>query len=97
MKGDINFRQHIPDFVSGFEPQVATFANRAELDAIPCVAANIAAPGFYRLSVSHNPRGHDLLMAEFDDGRRWYVVGYVDAAIGWLSAWEPKPGKGEKE
>lgn len=86
-------RQHIPGFVDGIEPAEATFSTLDELLSVPFVARfrEIVDPGkpFHRFSYSEDG---NLLMAEYDEGRSWWVVGYLREAVDGLPNWEPVRG-----
>lgn len=86
------FRQHIPGFVDGCEPEIATFQSAEELLALSVVERYREDPnrGFHRFSIARQSRGPSLLMVERDDGRWWWVVGYIDDATGIdLPEWFP--------
>lgn len=71
-------KQHLPGFMDPFAytPKVVEFNTQEELFEIPWVR-NWEVPIssgklFYRWSLSDSN-----LMAEFDEGYSWYVVGYI--------------------
>ena len=68
-------KQHIPNFVSGIDPVTWNFENRNELLSIDFVKRWID-EDFHQFSVSEY---YDciLLMAELEDGNKWYVIGYI--------------------
>jgi hypothetical protein len=79
----IRLVQHIPNFVDGVDPKIVTCGSQTELLAVPWVAhyANgelIARNGevrrrpFWGYSLSD-----DRLMAEYDEGRHWWVIGTI--------------------
>jgi hypothetical protein len=89
----IRIRQHIPGFIEGATPKRAEAATIHELLAEPwlkswedgdLIAKRDPATGetavslrpFYRWSVARD--GHPMLMAELDEGRHWWVVGYLE-------------------
>lgn len=75
----MKIRQHIPNFVSGIEPETAEFTNLVELLSIPFVARFRDDYSFEHYAVStHEPSDDWLLMAVYDAGHRWWVVGYMD-------------------
>jgi hypothetical protein len=90
-------KQHIPNFVSGFDPVTTEFETLDELLSLDFVKRfNDGDNSFYRFSVNdYSTRVH--LMAEYDEGRKWWVVGYIYGIakddIG-LPQW--KPNKGDK-
>jgi hypothetical protein len=76
-------RQHIPAFVDGVDPQTAVFVDREGLLEIPWVKAWAGDPGFHRYSLAqHRP----MLMAEFEEGLRWHVIGFIKATPSELRA-----------
>jgi len=72
--------QHRPAFCSGFTNEVVEFKTTEELLNIPFVkkfSDKIDDTNFYRYSLSaHGYR--KLLMAEYNEGTIWWVVGYID-------------------
>lgn len=96
--------QRLPGYIEG-TPEIATFDTLAELLAVPFVAEWRArgqpfGDHFYRFSQSHVATGEMVLMAEFDKGAEWYVVGWLlDVEPGRLAAlprWvEPPEADGE--
>ena len=90
--------QHLPGFVDG-TPEQATFDTLEELLALPFVAewrahAQPWGNAFYRYSLSQDVAGA-FLMAEFDKGAEWYVIGTltdaVDGRLTSLPRWEEPP------
>ena len=85
------FQQHIPSFVSGSNYAVRTFTSTEELLGLPEVKMwkqePMAGAEFHQFSMNAH-----RLMAEFNGGRKWYVVGFVDEvsipSID-LPKWEP--------
>lgn len=74
------FRPHMPGFMD-FEPDPSVdFTTMAELLAVPIVQRFMAQAGFYRLSLSGNQEQW-LLMAEYKEGKDWYVLGYLKDQI----------------
>lgn len=59
---------------------VAQFSTTDELLAVPFVANYVTYANFHRFSVSRDSQ--PLLMAEYEDGKVWYVVGYLDSLDG---------------
>lgn len=75
----MQFRQHIPGFVSGFEPAEAEASDLKALLEVPAVKqwndGNLR-----RFSHIHRDEDNaDTLMAEMKDGK-WWVVGFVSPA-----------------
>ena len=70
-------KQHIPNFVSGIEPETHEWTTLPELLSIPFVARFRDDYSFEHFAFS--PSGdHWLLMAVYEGGHRWWVVGYLD-------------------
>ncbi len=88
----IRARQHIPSFVDGYEPEEAEAASLDELLRVSWISRWMK-PGmgsgqaFFRWSLA-DP---DTLMAEYDEGRHWWVVAFLssDEPIQ-LPKWEAK-------
>ncbi len=80
----ITIRPHVPGFVDGLQPEPYVIGSLDALLELPCVRAwaEDIAPPFYRFSLAR-PEGLEdgtaLLMAEMDEGREWYVVGYLQS------------------
>lgn len=89
-------REHIPGFVTGFEAQTADVDSVDALLALDWIKrwdAPLQWP-FHRFSVAGGEG--NTIMAEYDEGRRWYVVAYLpDELPEWLTLpkWEPKSSK----
>ena len=67
--------QHIPSFVDGITPIEAEVNTLAELEALEFVERWKKRATFHRLSIHWDYADHThLLMAEFEEGRRWWVV-----------------------
>lgn len=76
-------KQHIPGYVAGVKRRVAEFETLEQLLDIPWVKLMKDRPGFHRFSLSG-----DRLMAEFQQGRLWFVVGYLDEPVEGLPVWK---------
>ena len=85
-------RQHIPGFCSGIEPQEVTVESVEDLARLEWIRSWRDDPGFYRFSMSPRvPGWHSaLLIAEFQEGRQWWVVAYLKDTIPGLPLWEKK-------
>ncbi len=74
-------RQYRPAFISGMENATVEFETVEQLLAIPFVAGftePVEWP-FHRFSISPRQNGgRDVLMAEYDEGRHWWVVGFIE-------------------
>lgn len=88
----INFREHIPAFVSGFEPRSTDLEEGREFTDIPWLKEKMAIPGFWRFSISPAERSetYDTLMMEMQDNKFW-VVAFVtpSGALPKLPIWKP--------
>ena len=87
----IGLKQHIPPFFDGFEPKLEHIESAADLDSIEWVQSWRQDPGFYRLSVAREAGRFKLLMAEFDRGAKWYVIGTLTADLPDLPTWVKGP------
>jgi hypothetical protein len=87
------FRQHVPNFVDIDEDQkeAGEFHSQEELLAHPWIASWAQEKGFFRYSLSPQGRGYEThLMAEFDEGKKWWVLGYLSDTEGLsLPKWKP--------
>lgn len=81
----MNITQHIPNYCDGFEPKQATFNSTKDLLNVEWVKFFSEQKDFYRYSISDN----NLLMAEFDEGYKWSVVGRLLPTVS-LPKWEAK-------
>lgn len=71
----IRYRQHIPGFVSGVDPEEGEVATLGELLLLPFLVRKQEIEGFKRWSVSADgPEVH--LMAEYNDGT-FYVAAFI--------------------
>ena len=82
-------RRHIPNFVDiDEEPETVEFSTTKELLEIPFVKS-FSDSDFYKFSIADHP-DDPLLIEEYDEGRKWYVVGHIDDISNLdLSEWEP--------
>jgi len=85
-------KQHIPPFFDGFEPKLERIETAADLDGVDWLQSWRRHPDFYRFSVSREAGRMKLLMAEFEKGRKWYVVGILSNDLPDLPAWVAKDG-----
>jgi hypothetical protein len=93
----IKFLQHVPNFVEqrpGHHYEDGEFNTQEELLAFPAIA-RWAQPfdgkPFHRWSMALETN-RTLLMAEYDEGRHWWVVGFITDGREELTLpqWEPK-------
>ena len=74
----MKIKQHRPKFVDlDTQPQTIEFQNTEELLNIPFVKNFSTEQDFYKYSISVNHPGHSLLIAEYNKGQNWWVVGYL--------------------
>ncbi len=66
------------------EPETTDFNNLDELLNIDFVKSFAEQDGFYQYSYSNN-----LLIAECDNGKKWWVVGLLPEGNVGLPKWEP--------
>ena len=89
----IKFKQHVPNFVDIDDDQKerAEFNSQEELLAHPWIDDWTKHEGFLRFSLSPQGRGYEThLMAEFDEGKKWWVLGYLSTTEGLdLPRWKP--------
>ena len=88
MVSEVNrIRQHIPGYVSGVESALTPFDTLEGLLSIPWVSAwtkdHPQAPDKFHRFVIDNKDGNNrwTLMAEFNAGRNWWVVGFLDHKV----------------
>jgi len=89
-------KQHIPNFVSGFDPVIQNFETLEELLDIDFVKYWGVHEDFHQFSI--RPYGDRLfLMAEENNGKRWWVVGYITGTVrDELNLPDWKPNKGDE-
>ena len=63
-------RQYRPAFFEGFKNETAEFDTVEELEKIPFVKKFAEGDGFFQFSIAD-----EHLMAEYERGTRWHVVG----------------------
>jgi hypothetical protein len=81
------FKQHIPGFVSGVDPEIADFNTMDDLINIGCVKRFMENPRFLRLSVADEGK---ILMAEYDSDPLFWCLGYFTTPVTELPKWENK-------
>lgn len=93
--GQITLHEHVPGFVDA-NPRSAVVSSLDELVAVPWIEkwpSTIADAGLPWLRYSVVRRGGNKLMAEYNEGRRWWVIAVLpDELPDWLTLpeWEPK-------
>jgi 6-phosphogluconolactonase/glucosamine-6-phosphate isomerase/deaminase len=85
-------KQHIAAFVDRRKALTAEYIDVKSLLNIGFVKKYSEEAGFYKYSLTENTIEHSdeiVLMAEFDNGKKWQVVGYLSDKIR-LPEWKPK-------
>jgi len=82
--------QYRPAFFTGFENAKVEFKTKDELLNIEWVKAFAETPRFHQFSVSRYDHGQHVLMAEYREGKEWWVVGYLDDPVKDLPAFDPE-------
>ncbi len=77
-------KQHIPNTVSGVEPETGNFSNIEDLQVIPFIKRYMEMLEFTQLSVADNGK---ILMAEYDNGKHWWCIGYFETPVNDLPKW----------
>lgn len=78
-------KQHIPNCVSGVEPKTCNFSNIEDLQDIPFIKRYMEMLEFTQLSVADNGK---ILMAEYDNGKHWWCIGYFETPVDDLPKWK---------
>jgi len=93
--------QYFPNFVSGFEPEIVKFDDAEELKEIEFVKRWSDDDEFLKYSISeddfYHSYGYCHLMAELDNGKKWFVVGKITGDVNKLDLpkWEMKKDENE--
>lgn len=80
----IQFREYIPGYCDGVTPRRVGAVGQAELLATPWIASRISGDLVARNGeIRHKPfhrfsLDDDTLIAEYDDGHSWTVLGYIE-------------------
>ena len=69
--------QHIPSFIEGPTPKTHYFDTLKELLLADWIQGWSTEEKFFRFSISDYTKTLKLLMAELNDGKKWWVVGYI--------------------
>lgn len=75
-------KQHIPNCVSGVEPETGNFSNVDDLMEVSFVKRYMEIPNFVRLSVADHGK---VLMAEYKD--TFWCLGYFETPVSELPEW----------
>jgi hypothetical protein len=82
--------EHAPSFVSlETGTNVQDFNTLEELLEIPFVKKWSTEKNFYRFSLADYALNFQLLVAEFNDGKRWFIVGFIENCNIDLPQWKP--------
>lgn len=84
----LRFTQHLPGFVSGFDPIKLKASSIEELLKNELFIDISSEDDFYRWSWSQNG-SQVLLMAELNGGSKWRVIGYLSYVPNELPKWSP--------
>ena len=95
-------RQYFPAFYSGFEEKESKFNSIEDLLKIDWIKKWSETPNFYRYSISRLDYREQFiyaLMAEYEGGCHWFVIGYIDKydLIKELPNWAPNYKKSRKK
>jgi hypothetical protein len=82
--GNNTIVQHVPAFADNFEPRrKAMFDTLDELMEVPWVKQWAGDQGFWRFSLNGN-----ILLVERNEGRWWWVVGFLEKPVEGLPKWQ---------
>ena len=88
--------RYLPACFSGYPEEHAEFNSLDELLAIKWIVSFKEQNEFFQYSISRE----QWLMAEFKEGREWWVIGYFPKAFSelaeWFPKWTPKKKGGEQ-
>ena len=81
----LKITEHLPVYVSGSEPEIVEFSNARELLELEFVKGHSHQLGFFRYSI-HPTSGNIRvpLLAEYNGGEKWIVIGFLDGEVGRL-------------
>ena len=76
----MKINRYTPAFIDTDTKEIYEFSSTEELLLMPWIQRRTENPGFYRFSISHTPDfiDTDTLMAEYDEGYMWWVIGFID-------------------
>lgn len=88
--------QYRPEFFTGFpDPLTVEFGSVEELRAIPFVAGFRHHAAFYQYCICQMRPDRLALMAEYDSGAHWWVVGFLKEPVD-LPVWDAKAARQRK-
>lgn len=73
--------QHIPNFCTGITPKYAELTTLAELLEIPFIHNWTKETNFLQFSWSEYGHNNWLLMAEMNEGEKWWVVARINGNV----------------
>ena len=79
-------RQYRPAYFTGFENATVEFDGVEALLAISFVTSFVN-ESFHQFSIDTTNGDNIALMAEYDDGNKWWVVGFLDSPVD-LPRWD---------
>jgi hypothetical protein len=79
----LKITEHIPAYALEFaEPEIVEFSNTQELLSIEFVKGHLRQEGFYRFSIRERSSRHRVpLLAEYNGGEKWLVIGFMDGDL----------------
>ena len=83
-------RQHRPSYFSGFKDLEVEFDSADALLEIPWVKNFAGAwdgDTFHRFSISRD-KYSKMLICELNDGKKWWVIGYLEHDVPTLPTWK---------
>lgn len=83
-----SFRQYLPGFVDQDIERFFVGDWDGDPNSIPELSKMRETPGFHRFSLGRTT-GNVTLMMEVDEGRKWYVLGFVEGRRPNLPDWVP--------
>lgn len=94
----MKIEKYRPNFFTGFPDESYEINSKEELLKSELVKGAMSCSNFYRLSFALGKKVSHI-MAEYDEGYKWYVVGTIrnpenfEIMATWLPKWEPKERK----
>ncbi len=96
MKMNNKIKQHRPAYFTGFETLEVEFDSLdslLDIDWVKNFKKCWESDTFYRFSICREDNYKHKLMAELNSGKKWWVVGFIEADIPELPTWSPKYDK----